>query len=216
MFLIVCFLPRPSPVYLDYSFALSLLLLFADVFILIVSTTLSEIKLACGSPLRRHDSSSVIESPDIPGSSGFFEPIMDPVEQLLHLRQEDLSIEECVHLFCEFLYHVPFYDENLFKYLFRFGHNELTKSLLPRGDFNSNLRDIVDYALLSCGSPFTVGEAESLPKMAASSNSLAKMAATPQPSTSMVASPESRPVMSAWNKCSLSTRWMPAKSLSTK
>ncbi len=128
----------------------------------------------------------------------FFEhsrPIMDPVDQLLHLRQEDLSIEECVHLFCEFSYHVPFYDENLFKDLFRFGHNELTKSLLPRGDFNSNLRDIVDYALLLCGSLFTVGEAESLPKMAA----------TPQPSASMVASPESRPLMSTWNGCSLST-----------
>ncbi len=67
---------------------------------------------------------------------------MDLVDQLLHLRQEDLSIEECVHLFCEFSYHVPFFDETLFKDLFRFGHNEPTKSLLPRGDFNSNLRDI--------------------------------------------------------------------------
>ncbi len=141
---------------------------------------------------------------------------MDPVDQLLHLRQEDLSIEECVHLFCKFSYHVPFYDENLFKDLFRFGHNELTKSLLPRGDFNSNSRDIMDYALLLCGSPFTVGEAESLPKMAASSNSLAKLTTTPQPSTSMVASPESRPLMSAWNGCILSTSWIPAQSLSTK
>ncbi|XP_016390267.1 extensin-like [Sinocyclocheilus rhinocerous] len=42
------------------------------------------------------------ESPAPPGSSGFIQqpsPSMDPVDQLLHLRQGGLSIEEYVHRF---------------------------------------------------------------------------------------------------------------------
>ncbi len=51
------------------------------------------------------------------GSSGFIRlpsPTMDPVDQLLYLRQGCLSIEEYVHQFCELSYKVPLYDEVLF------------------------------------------------------------------------------------------------------
>ena len=57
--------------------------------------------------------------------------IIDPVDQLLHLRQGGLSTEEYVQQFCELSYQVPFYDEVLFKDLFHFGLSEPTKSLLP-------------------------------------------------------------------------------------
>ncbi len=91
---------------------------------------------------------------------------MDPVDQLLYLRQGCLSIEEYVHQFCELSYKVPLYDEVLFIDLFHFGLREPTKSLFLGREFNGSLRDSMDQALLLCGSPFTVGEAESLPEMA--------------------------------------------------
>lgn len=46
-----------------------------------------------------------------------FRPIMDPIDQLLHLQQEDLSIVDYVHQFCELSYQVPF-DEIVLKDLF--------------------------------------------------------------------------------------------------
>ncbi len=53
---------------------------------------------------------------------------MDSIDQLLHLRQGGLSIEEYVHQFCELSFQVPLYDEILFKDLFHFGLNKHTKS----------------------------------------------------------------------------------------
>ncbi len=103
------------------------------------------------------------------GSSGFLRlpsPNMNPVDQLLHLRQGCLSIEEYVHRFCELSYQVPLYDEVLFKDLFHFGISEPIKSLFPGGEFNGSLRESMDHALLLGGSTFSVGEAEPLPKMA--------------------------------------------------
>ncbi len=90
---------------------------------------------------------------------------MDSIDQLLHLRQGGLSIEEYVHQFCELSYQVPLYDEFLFKDLFHFGLNEpiksfFHKSLFPGGEFKGSLRDFIDYALLCAGSSFTVGVAE--------------------------------------------------------
>ncbi len=40
---------------------------------------------------------------------------IDPVDQLLGLRQGDRSIEDNVQQFCELVYQVPLYDETLFK-----------------------------------------------------------------------------------------------------
>ncbi len=90
---------------------------------------------------------------------------MDAIDQLLHLRQGGLSIEEYVHQFCELSYQVPLYDEFLFKDLFHFGLNRhvksmFNKSLFPGGVFNGSLRGLMDYALLCAGSSFTVGVAE--------------------------------------------------------
>ncbi len=48
---------------------------------------------------------------------------IDPVDQLLGLRQGDRSIEDYVQQFCELVYQVPLYDETLFKDLFRFELN---------------------------------------------------------------------------------------------
>ncbi len=58
---------------------------------------------------------------------------IDPVDQLLGLRQGDRSIEDYVQQFCELIYQVPLYDEILFKELFQFGLNEPVKSRLPGG-----------------------------------------------------------------------------------
>ncbi len=90
---------------------------------------------------------------------------MDAIDQLLHLHQGGLSIEEYVHQFCELTYQVPLYDEFLFKDLFHFGLNRhvksmFNKSLFPGGVFNGSLRGLMDYALLCAGSSFTVGVAE--------------------------------------------------------
>ncbi len=96
---------------------------------------------------------------------------MDSIDQLLHLRQGGLSIEEYVHQFCELSYQVPLYDTFLFKDLFHFGLNEplksrFNKSLFPGGEFNGSLRGLMDYALLYDGSSFTVGVAEPAPEPA--------------------------------------------------
>ncbi len=85
---------------------------------------------------------------------------MDCIDQLLHLCQGGLSIEEYVYQFCERSYQVPLYDELLFTDLFQFGLNEPVKSCLPAGGFNGSLKDCIDYALLCAGSSFTVGVAE--------------------------------------------------------
>ncbi len=114
---------------------------------------------------------------------------MDSIDQLLHLRQGGLSIEEYVHQFCELSYQVPLYDEFLFKDLFHFGLNEpiksfFHKSLFPGGEFKGSLRDFIDYALLCAGSSFTVGVAEeerntaSETEVADASERTHKMAAT--------------------------------------
>ncbi len=90
---------------------------------------------------------------------------MDSIDQLLHLRQGGLSIEEYVHQLCELSYQVPLYDEFLFKDLFHLGLNghiksQFNKSLFPGGEFNGSLRGLMDYALLYAGSLFTVGVVE--------------------------------------------------------
>ncbi len=90
---------------------------------------------------------------------------MDSIDQLLHLRQGGLSIEEYVHQFCELSYQVPLYDEFLFKDLFHFGLNrnikaQFNKSLFPGGEFKGSLRGFIDYALLCAGSSLTVGVSE--------------------------------------------------------
>ncbi len=90
---------------------------------------------------------------------------MDSIDQLLHLRQGGLSIEEYVHRFCELSFQVLLYDEFLFKDLFHFGLNghiksQFNKSLFPGGEFNGSLRGLMNYALLYAGSSFTVGVAE--------------------------------------------------------
>ncbi len=104
---------------------------------------------------------------------------MDSIDQLLHLRQGGLSIEEYVHQFWQLSYQVPLYDEFLFKDLFYFGLNEhiksqFDKSLFPGGEFNGSLRGLMDYALLYAGSSFTVGVAEPAP-----SQELAESAQSP-------------------------------------
>lgn len=75
---------------------------------------------------------------------------IDPVDQLLGLRQGDRSIEDYVQQFCELVYQVRLYDEALFKDLFRFGLSEPVKSRLPGGEVNVRLRDFMDYALVLC------------------------------------------------------------------
>ncbi len=85
---------------------------------------------------------------------------IDPVDQLLGLRQGDRSIEDYVQQFCELVYQVPLYDETLFKDLFRFGLNEPVKSQLPGWEVNVRLSVFMDYALKLCDSPFTVGATE--------------------------------------------------------
>ncbi len=112
---------------------------------------------------------------------------MDSRDQLLHLRQGGLSIEEYVHQFCELSFQVPLYNEFLFKDLFHFGLNRhikslLHKSLFPGGEFEGSLRGLMDYALLCAGSLFTVGVTEeecdtaSLTKMADAPEGMHKMA----------------------------------------
>ncbi len=78
--------------------------------------------------------------------------------------------------------------------MFRYGLNEPTRSLLPGGGFNCSLRDIMDYALLLCGSPFTVGEAEPLPKTATITDTFHKMAACPDKAPVPKYRPEREPV----------------------
>ncbi len=89
---------------------------------------------------------------------------MDSIDQLLHLRQGGLSIEEYVHQFCELSYQVPLYVKFLFKNLFHFGLNEpiksLHKSFFPGGEFKGSLSVFMDYALKLSDSPFTVGATE--------------------------------------------------------
>ncbi len=138
---------------------------------------------------------------------------MDSIDQLLHLRQGGLSIEEYVHQFCELSFQVPLYDEFLFKDLFHFGLNKHIKSLFheslfPGGEFNGSLRGLMDCALLYAGSSFTVGVAEeerdtaSLTKMADAPECTYKMAEAtthhqfPE-SHNMPAEPESAHVLPA-------------------
>ncbi len=105
---------------------------------------------------------------------------MDCIDQLLHLRQGGLSIEEYVYQFCELSYEVPLYVELLFTDLF--GLNEPVKSCLPAGGFNGSLKDCIDYALLCAGSSFTVGVAEEERDTA----SLTKMTDAPEGTHKMV------------------------------
>ncbi len=122
---------------------------------------------------------------------------IDPVDQLLGLRQGHRSIEDYVQQFCELVYQVPLYDEILFKDLFCFGLNEPVKSRLPGGEINVRLSVFMDYALKLCDSPFTVGATEEerdaalthemtaapehAHKMAATTESGRKMAVTTTP-----------------------------------
>ncbi len=123
---------------------------------------------------------------------------MDSIDQLLHLRQAGLSIEEYVHQFWELSYQVPLYDEFLFKDLFYFGLNEhiksqFDKSLFSGGEFNGSLRGLMDFALLYAGSSFTVGVAGSAPEPAPSQE-LAESAPEPAPSQELAESaPEPAP-----------------------
>ncbi len=86
-------------------------------------------------------------------------PTMDSLDQLIHLHQGGLSIEEYVHQFCELSDKVPF-GEVFLKDIFRFGLSEPVKSWLPEGKFDVSLTDFMDYALKVAGSSFTVGDLE--------------------------------------------------------
>ncbi len=116
---------------------------------------------------------------------------IDPVDQLLGLRQGDRSIEDYVQQFCELIYQVPLYDEILFKDLFQFGLNEPLKSRLPGGQVNVRLSEFLDYALTLCDSPFTVGVVEEerdaalTPEMTAAPEHAHKMAATAESGRTM-------------------------------
>ncbi len=80
---------------------------------------------------------------------------MDCIDQLLHLRQGGLAIEEYVYQFCELSYQVPLYNELLFTDLFRL--NEPVKSWLPAGGFNGSLKDCIDQWFSKCGTRTTSG-----------------------------------------------------------
>ncbi len=107
---------------------------------------------------------------------------MDPFDQLLDLRQESSSIEECITQFCELSYRIPF-DNVVLKYLFHFGLSEPIKSWLRAGKFNCSLKDFMDYTLLCAGSLFTVGVADEDRDTA----SMTKMVAVPERTHKMVA-----------------------------
>ncbi len=127
---------------------------------------------------------------------------LDPVDQLLGLRQGDWSIEDYVQQFCELVYQVPLY-EVLFKDLFQFGLNEPVKSRLPGGEVNVRLRDFMDYALMLCDSPFTVGVVEEerdaalTPEMTAAPEHAHKMAATAESGRKMAVTTTPRHVRAA-------------------
>lgn len=126
-----------------------------------------------------------------PDPAAFMEPsrpVMGPVNQLLHLRQGDCSIEDYDYQFCELSYQLPF-DEIALKDIFHFGLHESVKSWFPGEEFNCSLKDFMDYALILSGSAFTVGVVEEehdtpavlffqslLPFMATASEPLHKMA----------------------------------------
>ncbi len=127
------------------------------------------------------------------------------VYKLYSTKYHDINDEALMHRifktyksilarFCKFSYRVPIHDEILFKDLFSYGLNEPTRSFLPGGEFNCSLRDIMDYALLLCGSPFTVGEAEPLPKMATIPDTFHKMSASPERAPITESNPESASV----------------------
>ncbi len=128
---------------------------------------------------------------------------IDPVDQLLGLRQGDRSIEDYVQQFCELVYQVPLYDETLFKDLFRFGLNEPVKSRLPGWEVNVRLSVFMDYALKLCDSPFTVGATEEerdaalTHEMTAAPKHAHKMAVTTTPRHVIATSHESSQVTTA-------------------
>ncbi len=84
---------------------------------------------------------------------------MDPLDQLLDLRQGSAAIEEYFTQFLEISDKVHF-DEVFLKDIFRFGLSESVKSWLPEGKFNVSLKNVIDYALMVAGSAFTVGVVE--------------------------------------------------------
>ncbi|MGL6081912.1 MAG: hypothetical protein ACRC4N_05390, partial [Gammaproteobacteria bacterium] len=133
---------------------------------------------------------------------------IDPVDQLLGLRQGDQSIEDYVQQFCELVYQVPLYDEVLFKDLFQFGLNEPVKSRLPGGEVNVRLRDFMDYALMLCDSPFTVGVVEEerdaalTPQMTPAPEHAHKMAATAESGRKMAVTTTPRHVIAASHESS--------------
>ncbi len=128
---------------------------------------------------------------------------IDPVDQLLGLRQGDRSIEDYVQQFCELIYQVPLYDEILFKELFKFELNEPVKSRLPGGQVNVQLSEFLDYALMLCDSPFTVGVVEEerdaalTPEMTAATEHAPKMAVIAESGRTMAVTTTPRHVRAA-------------------
>ncbi|ROL49486.1 hypothetical protein DPX16_15812 [Anabarilius grahami] len=112
---------------------------------------------------------------------------MDPVNQLLDLQQGDLSVENYVHRLCELSFLVPF-DDVFLKDIFRFGLEPL-RSWFPEGKLSSTLRDFMDYALLLCGSPFTVEEAPAATELIPSQISMPSSMVTATPKLSVFPNP---------------------------
>ncbi len=112
---------------------------------------------------------------------------MNLAVSLLRLRQGNGAIEDYVVEFLELSNQVDF-NEVALKDIFRVGLNEPIRSGLPGGKINFSLAEYIDYALLICGSSFTVGVVEE--EHDTSSKAAQLMPAKPQPAHVTPSMPE--------------------------
>ncbi len=112
---------------------------------------------------------------------------MNLAVSLLRLRQGNGAIEDYVVEFLELSNQVDF-NEVALKDIFRVGLNEPIRSGLPGGKINFSLAEYIDYALLICGSSFTVGVVEE--EHDTSSKPAQLMPAKPQPAHVTTSMPE--------------------------
>lgn len=86
-------------------------------------------------------------------------PVMDPAIRFAHLSQGNRPLEDHIQDFLNIAYHSDFLDFALIDFFSHELNEPLITKLISHGPLGW-LCQFSDYALLLCGSPFTVGEAE--------------------------------------------------------
>ncbi len=105
---------------------------------------------------------SSLRSPSVDSIKEYTTRTMNPVVDLLSLRQGNRPLEDYMEDFCH-LCHVVGFNDVVLKGIFCNGLKDCLKDLMPNSNGSATLEEYIDFALLLSGSSFTVGIADEKP-----------------------------------------------------